>query len=216
MFYLFIGEDSPAKDLHLQKIKDEFVNKGLEQFNIDVLYSGDLVLKDLQEKLTYLPFKNSKRLLVIRQAQDLEKKIKDFLLGYSEKPDDGMIVVLDFSGTQKKDAFLNHLRRRAKTILFKEAVRPDTFVLSRTIESRRLDTALKLLNQLLSEGEKPERILGGLRYSWERGLANPSETKRRLKLLLSCDIDIKTGRLKPVFALEKLIVGLCATGKPAH
>jgi DNA polymerase III delta subunit len=101
-------------------------------------------------------------------------------------------------------------------ILFKETVKPDTFVLSRSIESRRLDTALKLLDQLLKDGEKPERILGGLRYAWERGIANPVETKRRLKLLLGCDIDIKTGRLKPSFALEKLVVGLCAAGKPAH
>ncbi|MCX5709458.1 MAG: hypothetical protein NT088_01850 [Candidatus Omnitrophica bacterium] len=216
MLYLFVGVDSPAKDLQLQKLKDEFVNKGLEHFNIDVLYSRDLVLKDLQEKLSYLPFKDSKRLLVIRQAQDLKKEIKDFLIDRCEKPDEGLIMVLDFGPALKRDEFLNRLKRRAKTVLFKETVKPDTFVLSRSIEGRRLDAALKLLNQLLSDGEKPERILGGLRYAWERGIANPVETKRRLKLLLACDIDIKTGRLKPAFALEKLIIGLCAAGKPAH
>jgi len=216
MFYLFIGEDSPAKDRQLQKLKDEFVNTGLEHFNIDVLYARDLVLKDLQEKLSYLPFKGSKRLLVIRQAQELKKEIKDFLSAYSETPDKGSILVLDFGPAQKRDEFLNRLKRRSKAILFKSTVKPDTFVLSRSIENRRLDASLKLLNQLLSDGEKPERILGGLRYAWERGIANPVETKRRLKLLLVCDIDIKTGRLKPVFALEKLIIGLCAAGKPAH
>jgi DNA polymerase III delta subunit len=216
MVYLFIGEDCPAKDLQLQKLKVESVKNGLEQFNLDVLYSRELTLKALQEKLTYLPFKDSKRMLVIRQAEDLKKEIKDFLIHYSLEPRKDTVLVLDFGLLQRKDEFLNRLRKNSKVILFKETVKPDTFVLSRSIESRRLDTALKLLDQLLKDGEKPERILGGLRYAWERGIANPVETKRRLKLLLGCDIDIKTGRLKPSFALEKLVVGLCAAGKPAH
>jgi len=216
MVYLFIGEDCPAKDLQLQKLKVESVKKGLEQFNLDVLYSKELTLKALQEKLTYLPFKDSKRMLVIRRCEDLKKEVKDYLAGYSLKPVKDIVLVLDFGPEQKKNEFLSRLRKHSRVILFKEAVKPDTFVLSRSIESRRLDAALKLLDQILKDGEKPERILGGLRYAWERGISNPVETKRRLKLLLSCDIDIKTGRLKPSFALEKLVVGLCAAGKPAH
>jgi len=29
-------------------------------------------------------------------------------------------------------------------------------------------------------------------------------------------MEIKMGRLKPIFALEKLVVNLCALGKPFH
>jgi len=56
--------------------------------------------------------------------------------------------------------------------------------------------------------------MGGLRYAWERGV-HPAEAKRRLRLLLECDIDIKAGRIKPEFALERLIVRLCAFRNPA-
>jgi DNA polymerase III delta subunit len=216
MVYLFIGADSPAKDLQLKKLKTEYVKKGLEDFNLDVLYARDLTLKALQEELTYLPLRDPKRMLVVRQAEGLKKEIKDYLLKYSSKPAKEIILVLDFEVAERRDEFLNHLRRVSKVLVFKEEAKPDTFVLSRSIESRRTDAALKLLDQLLKNGEKPERILGGLRYAWERGIAHPFETKRRLKLLLGCDIDIKTGRLKPSFALEKLVVGLCAAGKPAH
>jgi DNA polymerase III delta subunit len=39
---------------------------------------------------------------------------------------------------------------------------------------------------------------------------NPAELQRRLKLLLECDVSIKTGRLKPTLVLERLVIGLCA------
>jgi hypothetical protein len=58
------------------------------------------------------------------------------------------------------------------------------------------------------------RILGGLGYTWERDVMAPLEAKRRLKLLLNCDVEIKTGRLKPNFALEKLVISLCGAAKP--
>ncbi len=64
--------------------------------------------------------------------------------------------------------------------------------------------------RLLENGERPERILGGLRYAVEKTTYHPLESKKRLKFLLNCDTDIKTGRLKAEFALERLVVALCA------
>nr|HPL83037.1 hypothetical protein [Candidatus Omnitrophota bacterium] len=68
----------------------------------------------------------------------------------------------------------------------------------------------------IKDGERPERILGGLRYSLENNVQDVKGLRRRLKLLLNCDIEIKTGKLKPVFALEKLVVNLCALSQPFH
>ncbi|MFY9402453.1 MAG: hypothetical protein WAQ07_03455, partial [Candidatus Omnitrophota bacterium] len=70
--------------------------------------------------------------------------------------------------------------------------------------------ALKILKNLIKEGQKPEMILGALRYSLQSNTLSPLLLRRRIKLLLNCDIEIKTGRFKPVFALEKLVVNLCA------
>jgi len=65
------------------------------------------------------------------------------------------------------------------------------------------------LAQLLKNGERPEMIMGGLRYAWEKSPLSPVDLKLKLKALLDCDIDIKTGRLQPDFALENLIIRLC-------
>lgn len=44
--------------------------------------------------------------------------------------------------------------------------------------------ALRILGQLLKNGEKPERIMGGLRYVWEKDLTHPQELKKGLSFCL--------------------------------
>ena len=214
MVYLFIGDDSVSKNARLKVLKNQELQKSTEPFNLDILYAPQLSRKDLQEKLIYLPLKSSRRLLVIKEAQNLKGEVQDFILEYLKRPNRQIVLVLDVSQAQKSQAFIRQLSRYTKVIRFKETKPADTFTLSRSIELRKPDAALRLLNQLLKNGERPERILGGLRYAWEKDTAHPAEMKRRLRLLLLCDIDIKTGRLKPLFALEKLVVGLCGSSRP--
>ena len=216
MVYLFIGQDVSAKDNHIKSIKQEFLAQNTEQFNLDILYSKELTLKTLQEKLLFLPANNSKRIVVIKCAENLKEESKEFIASYVAKPYDQIILILDMDNSQKRDSFVARLQKYAKVITVKSQPQIDTFTLSRWISQRKADFALKVLSQLLKEGERPERILGGLRYAWEKESASPIDSKKRLKLLLNCDIEIKTGKLKPSFALEKLVVSLCGfgSGKP--
>ena len=216
MVYLLLGPDALSKDSKLKAIKQENLSKGTEHFNFDLLYARDLGLAELQEKLLCLPVKTPCRIVVIKDAQNLKQDIREFILNYAKKPYKQVILVLDAAPAGKPDAFISSLSRLAKVFHFQAARQPDSFALSRWIGLRRPDYALRLLNQLLKQGERPERILGGLRYSLERDAVSPLEMKRRIKLLLDADIDIKTGRLKAIFALEKLVIGLCGPGKPLH
>jgi len=209
MVYLFIGTDNLAKDLQLKKLKNQILPRSTEQFNLDILYSRELSLKGLQEKLLSLPVKNSKRLIAIKNAEDLKDEVKDFLEKYVRNPYPQIELVLDLNELDKKDSFIRNIARFVSPVRFKETVHPDTFALGRSIDMRRPDNALRILNDLLREGERPERILGGLRYVWEKDAAPSLEKRKRLKFLLNCDIEIKTGRLKADLALEKLVVGLC-------
>lgn len=218
--YLFIGQDIITQDglsrkqAILKEIREQSLAKTIEDFNLDTVYSGELNLKGLQEKFLFLPLKSKKRIIIIKEAQDLKEDIKEFLLGYVKKPRDGIILVLDMERQGPKDAFAGRIYNYAKVYRFKESARLDAFALSRLIDKKNTEQALRTLNQLLQDGEKPERILGGLRFALEKAATNHLDIRKRLKLLLNCDIDIKTGRLKPVFALEKLIVSLCSLGKP--
>ena len=216
MVYLFLGQDSLSKDIQLRQIKEQSLAKNVEQFNLDTIYARELDLKGLQEKFLLLPVNNPKRMIVIKDAQLLKDECRRFIIDYAKDPDNRLDLVLDVDKYELRDGFINELSRYAKTVRFREEPKVDAFVLSRAIEMNKPDQALRLLAQLLRDGERPERILGGLRFAWERSVNYPQEAKRRLKLLLACDIDIKTGKLKPDFALEKLVIGLCGAGKPLH
>ena len=213
MVYLLVGQDVPAKEQQLAKIKAAHLTKETADFNQDTLYARDTTLNRLQESLLFLPFEATTRLVLLKDAQKLKEESKAFLCEYVKKPAPGVVLVLDMERQEYRDAFIAKLSPYARVCTFKQEPRIDTFTLGRTIETRKMDTALRLLHQLLDKGEKPERIMGGLRYAWEQDTVSLPEAKRRLKLLLNCDIDIKTGRLKPEFAMEKLVISLCALTK---
>lgn len=210
LVYLFLGQDNFSKNIKLKRLKEEFLTKDTEYFNLDILYAKELKLLNLQERLLSLPVKAKKRIILIKDSQNLSDEIKEFILQYAKKPQDKMLLILDIHKSSPQDEFVRQVIRYAEVCRFKEPLRLDTFTLSRSIDFKKTSYALGVLNQLLRNGEKPERILGGLRYSWENSIANPLETRKKLRLLLNCDIDIKTGRLKPDFALERLVVSLCS------
>jgi DNA polymerase III delta subunit len=216
MLYLFVGQDSLSKDLQFKKLKEQLLPKKREDFNLDVLYSRELNLKELQEKLLCFPFEAKCRIVLLRDAQALKEENRDFLLGYARAEHPETVLVLDFERFDRKDVFQGEIQRYAKVFRFKETVKPDAFALSRYILSKNPAGALRLLSQLLKDGERPERILGGLRYAWERDISSLPEMKKKLKSLLNCDIEIKTGKLKPVLALEKMVISLCGLRKPLH
>jgi DNA polymerase III delta subunit len=207
--YFFIGEDGLAKDKALQRLKAQILAKESQEFNFDSLYGKEATKPTLQEKLLTLPFKSPKRMLVIKSAQDLKEEAKKYLEDFIRKPSPRTVLVFDAESSNPKDGFFDFLSKNSRVFRCRQEERFDTFALGRQIELKKTQTSLRMLNKLLQDGEKPERILGGLRHAWERDLTNPAEKKKRLKLLLNCDLDIKTGRLKPVFVLERLIVSLC-------
>jgi DNA polymerase III delta subunit len=208
--FLLVGQDHAAKEAQLKKIKQESLAPALQDFNLDTLYAKEINLKDIQERFLCLPLKNAKRIIVIKEAQLLDAQVQDFLLAFAKKPSCPLVLVLDFPQYDHKDEFFKKISGFARILRFKETVDPDTFTLSRQIELKKTELSLQLLSQLLRQGQPPERILGGLRYAWEKQDIQGFSAQKKLKLLLSCDLEIKTGRLKPAFALEKLIVSLCS------
>jgi len=211
--YLLIGQDSLSKDVKIKGIKEEFLSSDTADFNLDVLYGPDLNLKGLQEKLLSLPLKATRRIVIIRQADELKPQIKDFLSAYVKKPYPSVLLIVDIERFSPKDSFAAGIAPYAQVSRFKESGRLDAFMLGRQIDAGRPGYALATLHQLLSNGEKPERILGGLRHAVEAARVSGPQARRRLKALLVCDTDIKTGKLRPDFALERLVVKLCASVK---
>jgi DNA polymerase III delta subunit len=207
--YLFTGQDCPAKDAALAKIKADLLPERSSSFNLDTLYAKETDVNELQERLLCLPVKSTRRLVVLKGLSQAKKELKDFLLRYVQKPLEHLVLVMDAGEAADKDDFVGTLSRFCSVQRFGQAVRKNVFDLGRSIEAGRTADSLRILNQLLKSGEKPEMILGGLRHALLRSSAAVRHKKISL-LLLESDLSIKTGGLKPTFSLEKLVVRLCA------
>ncbi|MFA5115992.1 MAG: hypothetical protein WC486_01775 [Candidatus Omnitrophota bacterium] len=215
MVYLFIGQDSPAKDAKIATLRHElFPSKDSEDFNFDIIYADELDLKKLQEVLFRLPLKAKQRMVWLRKCQKLKENIKDYLTGYVKNPLKHVTLVLDMERFDRRDGFQNEIGRSSSVARFQDKQSVNAFTLGDEIDRRSAKSSLNILQQLLADGAKPETIMGALRYGWEKSSLPVSEKKRRFKFLLNCDIDIKTGRLKPAFALERLIISLCCSTPP--
>jgi len=205
---VLIGRDFLAKEEAINRFKRQLLEVKSESFNLDILYAKELTLEHLQERLLSLPVASCARVIVIKCAGELKEEIKEYLSRYIKNPYAHAALVLDFDYVKFKDSFVKQLVASCPVRRFGEEIPVNTFGLSRQIEMKKPAQALHMLHQLLDQGEKPERILGALRVVAQQRAGYPAKTARRFKLLLMCDLDIKTGRVKPLFALERLIVRL--------
>jgi DNA polymerase III delta subunit len=207
--YLLAGQDIPAKDAALEQIKAACLPaQQTRDFNLDIVHGRDMTVQSLQEKLLFLPLESGNRLVIIRHCQDLKADAKRFLVEYCGQPHPGITLVLDFDRYDQKEACIAALSSAGRLQVFKQEYSQNVFDLSRAIEAGKTAESLRILNHLLDKGEKPEMLLGGLRASLTRKVS-PKKALTVNQLLLQCDVTVKTGSLKPLFALERLIVSLC-------
>lgn len=218
MLYLFAGEDESAKQEKINSLKNQLLSKGFEDFNCESFYAKELNLSQLKEALSRLPLESPKRIIIIKDAFKLKDELKDYLAAQAQRLPEDLILILDAAAVPKDEAaFFNKISRQAKVVSFKAREKIDAFGLARVIERKDASLALNLLADLLKNGEKPERILGALRYrfvkndSFPAGMADPSleDKKEKVGLLMEADFNLKTGKVKPEFALEVLVVKLC-------
>lgn len=218
MLYLFTGEDEPAKQEKINSLKSELLKKGFEDFNYEAFYAQELNLPLLKEVLSRLPAESSQRIMVIKDAFRLQNELKDYFTAQIEKLPKDLTIILEAAVIPKEEtAFFNKISKYGKVIPFKTKEKINAFGLVRAIERKDADSALNILVDLLRNGEKPERILGALRYGFVKSgssfIAQDSlklkEKKEKVNLLLEADLNLKTGKVKPEFALETLVVKLC-------
>ena len=210
MIYLFIGEDELKKTEKIHSLKKQLFNSQVESFNYEAFYAQELNLPLFKEVLSSVPVSAKNRLLVIKDALKLKDNLQEYFLGQIKDLPASLTVILDVAVIPKEEnLFLNKILKIARAVYFKTRESVNAFGLARAVERRQPDQALNILVDLFKAGEKPERILGALRYQLiSRGL-NPQDRIKKINLLLETDVNLKTGKLRPEFALEALVVRLC-------
>ena len=211
MTYLFLGEDSVAKDNKIAELKKKILpNSQSFQFDYEILHAAKLEEHNLKKALMNLPALSTRRLIVIRECHRLSPNNQDILLQFLEKIYNHAVIVLDSPEWDQKNSFVKKIRRLVEIVEFPSAKKLDVFDLTRAVDSKKETEALKILDQLLAGGIHPLQILGALVWFWKksRGRFAGNEFEKGLLALQEADLNIKRSRLKPEYAMEVLVVKL--------
>ena len=212
MTYFFLGQDQASKDAKIREIKKKYLaSTEADKFDYDVLYAPQLDSDQLKESLFSLPVFSRHRIVVVKDCHKLSPDQKRFIGEFIRNPGK-VVLVLDSDKLEADDAFTRSFRKQADVINFTKGPSLDVFDLTRAIAVRKSAQALKILSQLLLNGEQPLQIMGGLIWYWKDSRRHLSlkEFKEGLSLLQEADFNIKRSRLKPEHALELLVVKLCS------
>ena len=211
MHYLFIGEDSVAKDKKIAELKKKYIpSPDALPFDFEILHGLKLEAELFKKSLIALPALSPKRLVVIHQAQKLSTQNKDLVVEFLQSKPEHMVLILDLDHSDPKDAFVNKIGKYVQVISLGVAAVQNVFDMTRAMSQRRLSEALLILTSLLSSGIQPVQIMGGLVWFWGKTKEKiPSQRfSQGLRALEEADLNIKRSRLKAEHALEMVVVKL--------
>ncbi|MDP1854171.1 MAG: hypothetical protein Q8L26_08245 [Candidatus Omnitrophota bacterium] len=206
--YLIIGDNEILKLNKIESLKKEILSGTANEFNLEILFAEELNLKTLEEALLRLPIKTDRRMLILRNLEDLSKDCRQKIIAYVNKPHPWITLVLEGDITDKE---AGQVAACAQIFRFSKVRPPDVFALGRAIDNKNQALALGILSDLMVRGERPQKIMGGLIWHWEntKRRLSPEKIKEGFEVLLEADLNIKLSRLKPNIALELLVVKLC-------
>jgi len=211
MIYLILGDHSLEKEQKINEIrKKTFPSKDAFNLDYESLNADKLDSDQLKKSLISLPALAKQRLILIRNIAKLSNQNKKIILEFVEEGHDHAVLILDCHDSEMQNKFIKEIRSVAKVIRFASGSTLNIFDVTRALSSRKQAESLKILSQLLDQGEHPLKLLGGLVWFWGkcRERLSPDKFSKGLRYLQETDSHIKRSRLKPENSLEILVVKL--------
>ena len=213
MIYLLLGEDSLAKDQKIAELKTKTLcSTEAVEFDCIVLHAAKLDAHEFKKVLFELPAVAAQRFIVLRTVQKLSAQNKKIFLEFLERQPSHAVVVLDSDEAGGKDEFLSQVSAQARVLHFQTRARQNVFDMTRAMSACNPTQALKILDDLLFDGNHPLQIMGGVVWFWGKTKQRLTKDtfKKGLLELQEADLNIKRSRLKAEHALEIVVVKLCS------
>ncbi len=151
--YCLYGEEPYLMDEALQAIIERSLGDGLRDFNLDVFYAGSSTPSDIVDTIGMFPMMASRRVVVIKEIQNLKEKHLDALLSVVQNPIDTTTLIFTGSKVDQRKKFYKEFMKTGTMVKF---MRPkDSQVpgwIAHTVErfgKRILPNANQLLFQLV-------------------------------------------------------------------
>lgn len=211
MITIFLGDNPVAKDQKIEGIRAKVLpDADALQFDYEILHAVKLDTDDLKKSLLILPVISQKRLIVIRNAHKLSAAHQKILSEFFSTKPKHVELIFDSEAEDVKGKFFTQCKKSAKTYRFSSDPQANVFDMTRAMSARNPGKALKILSELLAEGNHPLQIIGALIWFWGKSKNQMSRErfKEGLDDLKEADLNIKRSRLSPEQAVELLVVKL--------
>ncbi|MEA1964869.1 MAG: DNA polymerase III subunit delta [Candidatus Aerophobetes bacterium] len=115
--YLFEGEEVYLKNKALKEIKEKFMHPKYEDFNYEIISGKDASTAQIGDSLATLPFKGTKRVVVIEEAEKLSSANQKFLLEFLVRITNSTCLIC--SGKfDKKTEFYRAFKKKKRVVSF--------------------------------------------------------------------------------------------------
>ena len=211
MAYLFLGDVSLSGP-QISELKSKIlITPEAVKLDYEVLYGKNLDNDELRKSLLSLPAVAQKRLIVIKECHHLNIRQKEIILQFLKEKQTHCVLVMESPLWDTENSYVKDVKDFVKVIRLEKTAELNAFALTKTISRRNSKESLKILSDLLSQGNHPLQIMGALVWSWGQARAeiSTSQFQSGLRALREADLNIKRSRLKPEYALEVLVVKLC-------
>lgn len=212
MVYLFFGEDRAAKERKIAEIKKKCLASGdARTLDYECLHAAKLSPAVLKKALLALPAVAQRRLVLIRAVDKLSAHNKNIILDFLRAENPHALLILDSDGADPRNRFFGEVTAAAQVMRFgRGAAKKNVFDVTRAMDRRNLTEALKILDDLIEDGNHPLQLMGGLVWFWGKSKrrVTPDRFKKGLMVLQEADLNIKRSRLRPEHAVEIAVTKL--------
>lgn len=216
--FLVATDDFEQRRRAIDSIKRRILKESLTPLNVLTIYSKEIFLKDLAEKLFTVSF-GKEKILIFKDTLQLSVGIREFLFKNLKKILLGNYLILEidepFDSLRGRkvllhDHFFALVFRNASKLNLSWHSRPLTIEdFKRSIDRSDLGQSLYIMRKLFEAKVKDEelgmQLLGILIYRFSY-LKSSIEKEQCLKYLWEADRAIKEKGLKPQLALELFLI----------
>jgi DNA polymerase-3 subunit delta len=119
-FYLFYGPEEFWLEITLDAIKKALIPESLKEFNMETLYGGEISSAEIINRASLLPLMSSRRLVIVRETQNLARGELERFVAYVENPLDSTCIIWVWGKAELSHVFCKRCRELGRAVHFRK------------------------------------------------------------------------------------------------
>lgn len=117
-FYLFYGPGEFRLEKTLEMVRDRYLPEAARDFNLEVLYGGEVRASEIIQRALSLPFLGQNRLIIVRRTEAFTADELEQFVVYLEGPSESTCIIFISTKTDFKRRFYKTFRSAGRAVQF--------------------------------------------------------------------------------------------------